>query len=190
MSKLQSEDVQEQGLIIFDQGGLVRGDAPQNQELLGLIQKVPVLQPETLLRLANYYKSGYPTLAPLGDHLLMHAAANLAENTTPQIATVFRNAYADWWDGVEDAWIFPGDSGSDERRESYALRLAMRCVPFKGIQLLIETFTAENKSPQERGPQVKSWHFVLGICPWLNGLPAVSTRGERTAGFARVRPRG
>lgn len=177
MSKIQSGDVQEQGLIAFDQGGLIRGDAPQNQELLGLIQKAPVLQPETLLKLANYYKSGYPTLASIGDHLLMHAAANLAEKTTPQLATVFRAAYASWFDGVEDAWFFPGDGSSDEGGEGYAIRLGIRCVPFKGMQLLIETFTAENESTEGRASQVISWHFVIGVCPWLDGLPAVGTRG-------------
>ena len=157
MSETQYGD-ERQGSIVFGPGGVIL-PIPENEDLLRRIEETYPLGREALIQLAKFYV-GYQTNRPLAKHL-----AELAVQD-PQTEGVFIAEYNDWWEGVEDGPIWPGDGGVDERSEGHAIiQLSVRSVPFQdqGISLLIETVTVIEEN--DNGMEVKNAHYMIGVSP-------------------------
>lgn len=143
--------------IAFGPGGLIRND-PHNQGLLDQLQQTPVLLPEQLLKLAQFYKA-YPTNVPLGNHLAL-----LASTPPDKQKDVFPE-YFGWADFFEDLADGAASNMAHEAGEGESLQLSVRQVPFSKGELLIETLDFK----KEDSPAMR-WHFVIGISPASDGL--------------------
>jgi hypothetical protein len=162
--------------VILGPGGLIRDDVPENEELLGQIERMPALVPIDLLKLAEFYQA-YPTNASLGNHLALLALAKLLSNrdlqedfqealtkTARAADKLLATPAINWVDIIEDI----GDAAFDEsaRGEPSAFaQLEVQWVPFSGVGLVIET-------PRPKGGHHKKRHYVIGVSPALASLPS------------------
>ncbi|GAC1355032.1 MAG: hypothetical protein NVS4B11_20900 [Ktedonobacteraceae bacterium] len=154
--------------VILGPGGLIRDNAPQNEELLKQIARTPALPAADLLKLAEFYQA-YPTNAPLGNHLALLALAKLLSNRDIQEElqkAVTKTAVAavqhlvkpfDWSDIPEDIADFASDEGRSGEPSPFA-QLEVQWVPYSGVGLLIET-------PRPKHGQHKKHHYVIGVSP-------------------------
>ncbi|HZU03889.1 MAG TPA: hypothetical protein VFA10_29770 [Ktedonobacteraceae bacterium] len=165
MRKLNSQE------IVLGPGGLIR-DVGANEELLEKIRKTPPLPPTDLLKLATFFR-GYPTNAPLGDHLELIALRYLINEPGAQEALT-RAGYAvhpmgvpnpaDFW---EDAPPPIGDGGIGEGNRGEpppTIFMKIQRVSYSGVGLLIETPFLEDDDQRQS-------HYIIGVAPDPASLP-------------------
>ncbi len=111
----------DQELIVLGPGGLILDDKPQNQGLLGQLKEEPALQPNELLKLADYFKA-YPTGVPLGNHLaLLALATQEGEPVSQKVFPEYVEYYNDTSEDIKD-----GAVEKKERTDDLVVRLFAR----------------------------------------------------------------
>jgi hypothetical protein len=140
--------------IAFGPGGLILGDGPANQELLGQIEETDPLSPENLLKLAAFYVD-YSTNEQLGNHLALIALTKLVNDaqihklltgkTSPAAIASLQEIFEDILDG-----------SIDEKTEPHSVKTPnVWSIPFSGVGLLIEA-----------GVQaLEGGYYVIGVSP-------------------------
>ncbi len=162
--------------IVTGPGGLLP-PVPENEGLLGVIEKTPPLEPARLLTIAQSYKQ-FPTSASLGTHLALLALATREGRQAVQEAFT---EYATNWlqDLIEDGGEVVRHQRVNDPDEPegvktrFTIDLTVCLVKVSGIELLIETITIQSFPDEE----TEVGHFIIGVNPGP-ALTADITSGE------------